>query len=591
MKKNLLLLSAAFACAAGAASAQGVAGDAGTLTALLREGVTAKATFNERDYAEKNIVVAGSEEKGYLAYFCADDGVHGEELWATDGTPDGTYMVKDIYEGISTSNILWLTRFNDKVIFSATGDSQDGQEICSSDGTADGTYMVANVNEWGDSEPRGLCQLNETQFVFFAKDDDASTVGTNGQWWRYVSDGTAEGTTLVKEVNSMFPGREPIDNRTGDVVRVGRKVFFIADVANVNGDEVTYGDEVWVTDGTPEGTKMIKDINTEKDPAGLEGSTRGAAIAHFLNFYNKKLFFKAWSWASGNEPWAYDLETEEAYEIFNTNDTFNPDNTDDAGVPMGSGGGVTKTGYPAFGHVFFRSSTPSTGSELGMTNCEKGNYKIFDISTNITVNNGNTWPDDGVEFDGKYVFCCNRGMNPDIEDPENPQLGGELNICDGEKVWLQCDFAPGIGATWTRELTVCNGTLYYWNSSNARDGHAGRLVRVDGLDATPVEVTNIDPTNDGVHMLRNLDGKLIFISDADHNIYCYEYDNPDKKPSNRDTMLLDFGDGAGIDEVVSDFSNDGPVEYFNLQGMRVNANTPGLYIRREGNKASKVILK
>ena len=286
MKKNLLLLSAAFACAAGAASAQGVAGDAGTLTALLREGVTAKATFNERDYAEKNIVVAGSEEKGYLAYFCADDGVHGEELWATDGTPDGTYMVKDIYEGISTSNILWLTRFNDKVIFSATGDSQDGQEIWISDGTADGTYMVANVNEWGDSEPRGLCQLNETQFVFFAKDDDASTVGTNGQWWLYVSDGTAEGTTLVKEVNSMFPGREPIDNRTGDVVRVGRKVFFIADVANVNGDEVTYGDEVWVTDGTPEGTKMIKDINTEKDPAGLEGSTRGAAIAHFLNFYN-----------------------------------------------------------------------------------------------------------------------------------------------------------------------------------------------------------------------------------------------------------------------------------------------------------------
>lgn len=591
MKKNLLLLSAAFACAAGAASAQGVAGDPGKLTALLPAGVTANATFNERDYAEKNIVVAGSEEKGYLAYFCADDGIHGEELWATDGTPEGTRMVKDIYEGISTSNILWLTRFNDKVIFSATGDSQDGQEIWISDGTADGTYMVANVNEWGDSEPRGLCQLNENQFVFFAKDDDASTVGTNGQWWLYVSDGTAEGTSLVKEVNSMFPGREPIDNRTGDVVRVGRKVFFIADVANVNGDEVTYGDEVWVTDGTPEGTKMIKDINTEKDPAGLEGSTRGAAIAHFLNFYNKKLFFKAWSWSSGNEPWAYDLETGEAYEIFNTNDTFNPDNTDEAGVPMGNGGGVTKTGYPAFGHVFFRSSTPSTGSELGMTNCEKGNYKIFDISTNINVNNGNTWPDDGVEFDGKYVFCCNRGGNPDIDDPENPQLGGELNICDGERVWVQYDFAPGTGHTWTRELTVCNGTLYYWNSSNARDGHAGRLVRVDGLDATPVEVTNIDPTNDGIHMLRNLDGKLIFISDVDHNIYCYEYDNPDKKPSNRDTMILDFGDGAGIDEVVSDFSNDGPVEYFNLQGMRVNANTPGLYIRREGNKASKVILK
>ena len=64
MKKNFLLLSVAL-CTAGVASAQLQAGDPGHLEKLCPEGVTANVSANERDYAEKNMAVAGSDEKGW----------------------------------------------------------------------------------------------------------------------------------------------------------------------------------------------------------------------------------------------------------------------------------------------------------------------------------------------------------------------------------------------------------------------------------------------------------------------------------------------------------------------------------------------
>lgn len=49
---------------------------------------------------------------------------------------------------------------------------------------------------------------------------------------------------------------------------------------------------------------------------------------------------------------------------------------------------------------------------------------------------------------------------------------------------------------------------------------------------------------------------------------------------------------VGVDDVAVD-ADDSAVEYFNLQGVRVDADnlTPGIYVRRQGNKAVKVIIK
>ena len=59
--------------------------------------------------------------------FIADDAVHGPEVWKTDGTAEGTVMVKDINPGSDGSDIKELVVFNDKVYFGAN-DGVNGQK-------------------------------------------------------------------------------------------------------------------------------------------------------------------------------------------------------------------------------------------------------------------------------------------------------------------------------------------------------------------------------------------------------------------------------------------------------------------------------
>ena len=49
--------------------------------------------------------------------------------------------------------------------------------------------------------------------------------------------------------------------------------------------------------------------------------------------------------------------------------------------------------------------------------------------------------------------------------------------------------------------------------------------------------------------------------------------------------------GAGVDTTVAETGCDAPVEYFNLQGMKVDNPSGGIFIRKCGDKAEKIVVK
>ena len=63
-----------------------------------------------------------------MLLFMGNDGVNGHELWKSDGTPNGTEMVKDINSGASGSNPRHFTQLGNAVFFRAN-DGQYGDEL------------------------------------------------------------------------------------------------------------------------------------------------------------------------------------------------------------------------------------------------------------------------------------------------------------------------------------------------------------------------------------------------------------------------------------------------------------------------------
>ena len=161
-------------------------------------------------------------------YFIANDGVHGNEIWSTDGTTAGTTMLKDINIGIAgdpnassffvgLNNELYqpFVVFNNRMYFNAFNQYAFGltaDALYSTDGTAAGTVqfqipMPPNpTNSFLENfiyKVTGLTVANNKLYVFGKSSKESTGGGILYGQGIYQTDGTSSNTTLLKPFNNM----------------------------------------------------------------------------------------------------------------------------------------------------------------------------------------------------------------------------------------------------------------------------------------------------------------------------------------------------------------------------------------------------
>jgi ELWxxDGT repeat protein len=218
-------------------------------------------------------------------YFMADDGAGGQALWKTDGTSGGTKLLKSIVRPAATNPFA----IAGNTLYFIAADVT----LWKSDGTAAGTKIVKQIpspSVPGASNVYFIAAAGNRVF-FDARD-------TNHGLEPWTSDGTSTGTTLLKDINPgkedslafSMPSEEDDILVTTDSAPAGNTLYFAA-------NDGTHGIELWKSDGTSSGTKLVQDI----DP-GVDGSWPQAFAVQ-----GNKLLFSAADELHGRELWQLPL--------------------------------------------------------------------------------------------------------------------------------------------------------------------------------------------------------------------------------------------------------------------------------------------
>lgn len=216
---------------------------------------------------------------GERLYFIANDGVHGNEVWTSDGTSAGTFMVADLNTNdpvvfFRERDISMIMVFQNELYVSALGD--------------DGEWALYKSSDTGfskviDIDPVVHSVATEDNLILFTDrsfktSTDGSTLGLTTQVW--VSDGSAEGTHEVLDLQT--------NNRTFSAAVVNGIVYF--STIEVGDFWRSEGGDLWRTDGTTCGTFKIE--------LGSRGASPIVALGDIL-------IFGSYGEEVGVEPHAY----------------------------------------------------------------------------------------------------------------------------------------------------------------------------------------------------------------------------------------------------------------------------------------------
>jgi ELWxxDGT repeat protein len=347
-------------------------------TGLWKTDGTAAGTTLIKAYGYGDILTAYDfESVNGLLYFGLYDGVTGVELWKSDGTAEGTMK-------IHAGSPAWLTNVEGTLYFVDTYDLHEGS-LWKSDGTVTGTVQLKAFTQpdppASNYYPAWLTVLHGT--LYFTAYDD-----THGfELWK--SDGTAEGTVLLKDIN---PG--PNGSSIEGMIESNGALYFSA-------TDGTHGQSLWKSDGTAEGTVLLKDIN----PGA------GGAFPSFSGFVsmNNLLYFSANDGVSGNELWKSDGTTEGTVRVKDIN--------------PGAGDALTARGFdfltPVQGTLYFAATDGVTGVELWQSDgTEAGTIQVSDIHPGP----GNAMPSFLTNVNGLLYFAADDGVTGMELWAVNPKL-------------------------------------------------------------------------------------------------------------------------------------------------------------------------
>ncbi len=464
-----------------------------------------------------------------IGYFSADDGVHGRELWRTDGSPEGTYMLADIAPGPTGGMSAHMANLNGTLIFSAN-DGATGFELWKSDGTTQGTVLVADATPG----PSGTSPVKLTavgDLIFFS----------SGRLWR--SDGTAEGTFKIGTAGSS---PDALTNVSG-------LLFYSAE---------SNGRDLWKSDGTIAGTTRVGYANgaTNQQPRSL---TNVAGTLYFTTGTSRTL------WSSDGTAAGTKSLFGSAWELTNFNGTLYF--SQGAKLYRRSGGSqptlitdiapgettASISGFKAAGDkLFFAGSTNAYGQELWVTDGTNAGTHLVDdlvpgksgiqphnmVSVNGTLYfqiTSNTW---SAELGGTEVWKSDgtlagtmrvKDIRPGSDGADVSNLrnvGGALYFSaedseSGRELWISDGTDAGtqrildinqqpLRASGPAFFTAVGATTFFSAHSLA---HGGELWKTDGTEAGTVLVKDIKPgiSSSSPRYLTNVNGLLFFVANSE----------------------------------------------------------------------------